>query len=201
MPSDGSIRVAVRPHCWCGAEQGGHGTMSLRWLSSFQLGSLRLQLLEASRLRTTDDSFSTYPAASASPPASAAGFTSIPSSEKSGTPSTDRPFTMGDPRESSSYRVTPRIRYNTVGGVNGPLVIVDNVSTLPTPFLHMRPSDPSARSNSPDTMRSLPSLSRMEPSVPARSWRLEVGAPRLMLVGLPFANRRDTAQGAERSCR
>lgn len=34
---------------------------------------------------------------------------------------------MGDPRESSSYRVTPRIRYNTVGGVNGPLVILDNV--------------------------------------------------------------------------
>ncbi|KAL2149417.1 hypothetical protein VTH82DRAFT_8068 [Thermothelomyces myriococcoides] len=34
---------------------------------------------------------------------------------------------MGDPRESSSYRVVPRIRYNTVGGVNGPLVILDNV--------------------------------------------------------------------------
>ena len=35
---------------------------------------------------------------------------------------------MGDPRESSSYRVTPRIRYNTIGGVNGPLVILENVS-------------------------------------------------------------------------
>ncbi|KAH6990632.1 P-loop containing nucleoside triphosphate hydrolase protein [Ilyonectria sp. MPI-CAGE-AT-0026] len=35
--------------------------------------------------------------------------------------------TMADPRESSSYSVTPRIRYNTVGGVNGPLVIVENV--------------------------------------------------------------------------
>jgi hypothetical protein len=35
---------------------------------------------------------------------------------------------MGDPRDPSSYRVTPRIRYNTVGGVNGPLVILDNVS-------------------------------------------------------------------------
>jgi len=34
---------------------------------------------------------------------------------------------MGDPRDPSSYRVTPRIRYNTVGGVNGPLVILDNV--------------------------------------------------------------------------
>ena len=31
---------------------------------------------------------------------------------------------MGDPRE---YSVQPRIRYNTVGGVNGPLVILDNV--------------------------------------------------------------------------
>ncbi|KAI0593304.1 P-loop containing nucleoside triphosphate hydrolase protein [Biscogniauxia sp. FL1348] len=32
-----------------------------------------------------------------------------------------------DPRESSSYSVVPRIRYNTVGGVNGPLVILENV--------------------------------------------------------------------------
>ncbi|KAK8038976.1 v-type proton ATPase subunit B [Apiospora rasikravindrae] len=32
-----------------------------------------------------------------------------------------------DPRESSSYSVVPRLRYNTVGGVNGPLVILDNV--------------------------------------------------------------------------
>ncbi|KAI0484094.1 P-loop containing nucleoside triphosphate hydrolase protein [Xylariaceae sp. FL0804] len=32
-----------------------------------------------------------------------------------------------DPRESSSYSIVPRIRYNTVGGVNGPLVILDNV--------------------------------------------------------------------------
>ncbi|ORY55140.1 P-loop containing nucleoside triphosphate hydrolase protein [Pseudomassariella vexata] len=34
---------------------------------------------------------------------------------------------MADPRESSSYSIIPRIRYNTVGGVNGPLVILDNV--------------------------------------------------------------------------
>ncbi|KAK4190217.1 P-loop containing nucleoside triphosphate hydrolase protein [Podospora australis] len=34
---------------------------------------------------------------------------------------------MTDTRDPSSYRVTPRIRYNTVGGVNGPLVILDNV--------------------------------------------------------------------------
>ena len=30
-----------------------------------------------------------------------------------------------DPR---MIRVQPRIRYNTIGGVNGPLVIVENVS-------------------------------------------------------------------------
>jgi hypothetical protein len=34
---------------------------------------------------------------------------------------------MGDPRESSSFSVKPRIRYNTIGGVNGPLVILENV--------------------------------------------------------------------------
>jgi V-type H+-transporting ATPase subunit B len=34
---------------------------------------------------------------------------------------------MGDPRESSSYSILPRIRYNTVGGINGPLVILENV--------------------------------------------------------------------------
>jgi len=32
-----------------------------------------------------------------------------------------------DPRMIS---VTPRIRYNTIGGVNGPLVILDNVRRL-----------------------------------------------------------------------
>ncbi|KAB8301014.1 hypothetical protein EYC80_002937 [Monilinia laxa] len=37
------------------------------------------------------------------------------------------PAIMGDPRESSSYSVTPRIRYNTIGGINGPLVILENV--------------------------------------------------------------------------
>lgn len=32
-----------------------------------------------------------------------------------------------DPRMMS---VTPRIRYNTIGGVNGPLVILDNVREM-----------------------------------------------------------------------
>ncbi|EGU73927.1 hypothetical protein FOXB_15562 [Fusarium oxysporum f. sp. conglutinans Fo5176] len=39
----------------------------------------------------------------------------------------DLALITGDPRESSSYSVIPRIRYNTVGGVNGPLVILENV--------------------------------------------------------------------------
>lgn len=44
---------------------------------------------------------------------------------------------MGDPRDPSSYRVTPRITYNTVGGVNGPLVILDNVRlSIPPPWMH-----------------------------------------------------------------
>ncbi|KAH6900107.1 P-loop containing nucleoside triphosphate hydrolase protein [Thelonectria olida] len=42
-------------------------------------------------------------------------------------PSPSPAAAMADPRESSSYSVAPRIRYNTVGGVNGPLVIVENV--------------------------------------------------------------------------
>ena len=32
-----------------------------------------------------------------------------------------------DPRESSSYSIVPQIRYHTVGGVNGPLVILEDV--------------------------------------------------------------------------
>jgi len=35
-----------------------------------------------------------------------------------------------DPRMMS---VQPRIRYNTIGGVNGPLVILDNVRRHPRP--------------------------------------------------------------------
>lgn len=29
--------------------------------------------------------------------------------------------------------IKPRLKYNTIGGVNGPLVILDNVCSLPTP--------------------------------------------------------------------
>lgn len=35
-----------------------------------------------------------------------------------------------DPRMMS---VQPRIRYNTIGGVNGPLVILENVRDWPAP--------------------------------------------------------------------
>jgi hypothetical protein len=38
------------------------------------------------------------------------------------------PPSAEDPRMTSSYHVQPQIRYNTIGGVNGPLVILDNVS-------------------------------------------------------------------------
>lgn len=34
-----------------------------------------------------------------------------------------------DPRMAS---VKPRIRYNTIGGINGPLVVLDNVRALGT---------------------------------------------------------------------
>ncbi|CAK7232184.1 Vacuolar ATP synthase subunit B [Sporothrix curviconia] len=34
---------------------------------------------------------------------------------------------MADPRMSSSFNINPHITYNTVGGANGPLVILDNV--------------------------------------------------------------------------
>lgn len=45
---------------------------------------------------------------------------------------------MADPRNSSSYSVVPQLQYNTVSGVNGPLVIVENVWHLssPYPFLY-----------------------------------------------------------------
>lgn len=40
---------------------------------------------------------------------------------------------MGDPRESSSYSIVPQISYNTVSGVNGPLVILENVRNISLP--------------------------------------------------------------------
>jgi hypothetical protein len=63
-----------------------------------------------------------------------------------------------DPRMTS---IKPRIRYNTIGGVNGPLVILDNVRLPPesdSPYFCYLPLIWSTwiRSNFPDTMRSSP---------------------------------------------
>lgn len=40
-----------------------------------------------------------------------------------------------DPRMTS---IKPRIRYNTIGGVNGPLVILDNARPLCCPAILLR---------------------------------------------------------------
>lgn len=61
---------------------------------------------------------------------------------------------MGDPRESSSYSVTPRVRYNTIGGVNGPLVILENVGYCRQRDRYIVLMED--RSNSLDTMRLSP---------------------------------------------
>lgn len=67
-----------------------------------------------------------------------------------------------DPRMTS---IKPRIRYNTIGGINGPLVVLDNVR-----FYELRIDRPIInrfnlmiisnkgvdRSNSPGTMKSSP---------------------------------------------
>lgn len=63
---------------------------------------------------------------------------------------------MGDPRDPSSYSVVPHIKYNTVGGVNGPLVILENVSRAPQRRPPNMEADHQARSNSPDTTRLSP---------------------------------------------
>lgn len=59
-----------------------------------------------------------------------------------------------DPR---MMHIQPRIRYNTIGGINGPLVILDNVGRLE----NHHDLDPKLiwllfRSNSPDSTRSSP---------------------------------------------
>lgn len=80
-----------------------------------------------------------------------------------------------DPRMMS---VQPRIRYNTIGGVNGPLVILDNVrsyrSSSATRYRLTRLVD---RSNFPDSMKSSPLRCLMAPSALDRSLKLEVSWP------------------------
>ena len=34
---------------------------------------------------------------------------------------------MGQDADPRMMKVTPRLRYNTIGGVNGPLVVLENV--------------------------------------------------------------------------
>jgi hypothetical protein len=63
---------------------------------------------------------------------------------------------MGDPRESSSYSVVPHLKYNTVGGVNGPLVILEDVNTSSRCPQTDKSIDRDDRSNSPATTRSSP---------------------------------------------
>lgn len=58
-----------------------------------------------------------------------------------------------DPRMMS---VQPRLRYNTVGGINGPLVILDNVRTMIMRIpetCYMFKDANETRSNSQDTTR------------------------------------------------
>lgn len=76
-----------------------------------------------------------------------------------------------DPRMMS---VQPRIRYNTIGGVNGPLVILENVRAS----VYARLVSPSmltmSRSNSQGSTKLSPLLFQMARSAQGRSWRPEV---------------------------
>lgn len=79
--------------------------------------------------------------------------------------------------------VQPRLKYNTVGGVNGPLVILDNVSSQTRrhpDMLDGRYTDETGyntryRSNSPDTMRLYRLRCPTDLNDLVRCWKLEVG--------------------------
>lgn len=77
---------------------------------------------ETSRLSSI---FFLFPTASR--PAAASASLKPPHLQSRAFSSTTTTSTMSDPRESSSYSIIPRIRYNTIGGINGPLVILDKV--------------------------------------------------------------------------
>jgi hypothetical protein len=88
------------------------------------------------------------------------------------------PSADGDPRIAS---VKPRITYNTIGGVNGPLVILDNVSVfLQKERSYSSSPKPFYRSNSQDTMRSCPLLCPMAQRDQDRCWKLEVSWDKLL---------------------
>lgn len=87
------------------------------------------------------------------------------------------PSADGDPRIAS---VKPRITYNTIGGVNGPLVILDNVSFFSAEERAYQSSyQSSRRSNFPDTMRLCLSLYPMAQCAQDRYWKLEVSGDKL----------------------
>jgi len=59
-----------------------------------------------------------------------------------------------DPRMMS---VQPRIRYNTIGGINGPLVVLDNVRGMAIlADMQWKLTETANRSNSRDTTRLCP---------------------------------------------
>ena len=83
-----------------------------------------------------------------------------------------------DPRMMS---VQPRLRYNTIGGINGPLVILDNVrSYTSSSAARQRLTHLVDRSNSPASTRLCLLRCPMAPSALDRSSKLEVSCPHLV---------------------
>ena len=78
---------------------------------------------------------------------------------------------MADPRMMSIH---PRIRYNTIGGVNGPLVILENVSIGGLILGLHRLTDAANRSNFQGTTKLCHSRYRMDLKEQDRFWKLEV---------------------------
>ena len=83
-----------------------------------------------------------------------------------------------DPR---MMRVQPRIRYNTIGGVNGPLVILENVSGIQskakTSGEHVLTDYVTQRSSSRASTKSSPSHYQMALNDRGRSSRQEATGP------------------------
>lgn len=77
-----------------------------------------------------------------------------------------------DPRMTTIH---PRIRYNTIGGVNGPLVILENVRSSRIRTGGSEADTIFCRSNSQGSMKSCPSHFQMAPRDRDRCWKHEVG--------------------------
>ena len=78
-----------------------------------------------------------------------------------------------DPRMTTIH---PRIRYNTIGGVNGPLVILENVRPSPTDTKGFEAHTLLRRSNFQDSMRLCLSPFPMARRGPDRCWKHEVNS-------------------------